>query len=126
MTGFMPLQPEDIERLHLELLIVASTVAFATPWVSPWSVLLGGAVMGSDFWLMRQAFQRLVRPARPRRPGVVFGLVLVKFSLLMVLLGALFWRVPIDALGFGVGAAVLPVACVAAAVRHQRTSAEGV
>ncbi len=122
----MPLRPADIERLHLELLVVASAVAFATRWVSPWSLLLGGAVMGTNFWLMRQAFQGLVRPARPRRRGVVFGLVLVKFSLLMGLLGALFWRVPIDALGFGAGATVLQVACVVAAVRHQRTPGEGV
>ena len=118
----MPLQPEDIERLHIELLAAASALALLTRWVSPWSLLLGGAVMGSNFWLMRQAFRRLIGPAR-RRAVVVFGLALAKFSLLLGLLGLLFWRAPIDALGFGVGASILLVACVVAALRHQAAAA---
>ena len=114
----MALRLEDIERLHVGLLATATALAQATAWVSAWSVLLGGAVMGANFWLMRQLSRRLLAPGGGRRPAVVVGLLLAKFSLFMGLLGLLFWRAPIDPLGFGVGATMLLVACVAAALRQ--------
>jgi hypothetical protein len=110
------LRARDIEHLHLVLLGVACAFAAATPWLSPWGILLGGAVMGANFWLMRQIFGRLFTPAREPRAGLVFALVFAKFSLLLGLLALLFRRVPLDALAFGVGATLLLVACVAAAV----------
>ena len=72
--------------------------------------------MGANFWLMRQIFARIFAPSREPRPGLVIGLVLAKFSLLLALLALLFRRVPLDALAFGIGATLLLIACVGAAV----------
>lgn len=110
------LRASDIERLHLVLLGVACALAVGTGWLSAWGILLGGAVMGANFWLMRQIFGRLFVPRPEQRPVLVFGMVFAKFSLLLAVLGVLFWRVPIDALAFGFGATILLVACVAAAL----------
>jgi hypothetical protein len=111
----MGLRLRDIERLHLELLAAVVCAAYVTGWLAPLSVLLGGAVMGGNFWLMRQVATRLF--TAKGRPMVVLGLMLIKFSLFMALLGGLFWRVPLDPMGFAVGATVLLVACVVAATR---------
>jgi len=118
----MAISLEQIERTHVVLLALAVGAAYLSRWLSPWSVLLGGAVMGVNFWLMRQLFARLMRPENQNRPGIVLGLALVKFSLFVGLLAVLFWRVQLDALAFGVGATVLLVACVAAALRQQPPS----
>jgi uncharacterized membrane-anchored protein len=114
----MTLRLEDIERLHLALLAVAGGIAFLTAWVSGWSLLLGGTVMGANFYVLRQLARRLLTPQQ-HRPWVVPLLMLVKFSLFLGLLGLLFWRVPLDPAAFGIGATLLLVACVAAAVRVQ-------
>ncbi len=115
----MEMRAEDIERWHLALLGAAVAMALLTRWVSPASVLLGGAVMGVNFWLMRQVSQRVLARARRGHPAIVVGLILAKFTLFLGLLGLLFWRVPIDGAGFGIGATMLLVACVAAALRGQ-------
>lgn len=112
----MRLRLQDIERLHAGLLAALVCVAYPTGWLSAPSLLLGGAVMGANFWLMRRLANRLLTPGW-RRPEVVLGLVLAKFSIFIALLGLLFWRVRLDALAFGVGASVLLVACVIAALR---------
>jgi len=110
------LRASDIERLHLALIGLACVLAAATGWLSAWGVLLGAAVMGANFWLMRQIFSRILTPGAEQRPVLVFGMVFAKFSLLLALLGLLFSRVRIDALAFGFGATLLLVACVAAAM----------
>jgi hypothetical protein len=115
----MPLQARDIERLHLQLLSVAVGLAIVTQWVSSWSLLLGGAVMGVNFWVMDRLFARLLDTRRQPQPALVMALLLVKFSLFLGLLGLLFWRFPVDGLGFGIGATLLLIACVAAALRRQ-------
>jgi hypothetical protein len=118
----MPLRLQDIERLHLGLLGIAVGAAYATGRLAPLSLLLGGAVMGANFWLMRQLATRLFTPAR-RRPELVLALVLAKFSLFIGLLGLLFWRVRLDPLAFCVGATLLLVACVIGALRQPRALA---
>jgi len=118
----MGLRLQDIERLHLGLLAAAVCAAYATGWLAPASVLLGGAVMAANFWLMRQLASRLLASGG-RRPGIVLGLMLLKFTLFIGLIGLLFWRVRIDPLAFGVGATLLLVACVGAALRQPRALA---
>jgi hypothetical protein len=118
----MGLRLQDIERLHLGLVAAAVCAAALTGWLAPRSVLLGGAVMGGNFWVMRQLGTRLFTPEQ-RRTAVVLGLMLAKFSLFVGLLGILFWRVPLDPLAFGVGATLLLVACVIAALRQPRPMA---
>lgn len=112
----MGLRLQDIERLHLGLLAAAVCGAYASGWLGPGSVLAGGAVMAANFWLMRQLGARLLTPER-RQPAIVLGLMLAKFSVFLGLLALLFWRVPLDPLGFGTGATILLIACVVAAVR---------
>lgn len=107
---------QDIERLHLGLLAAAVCAALVVGRLAAVSLLLGGAVMGVNFWLMRQVAGRLLAPQR-HRPAVVLGLVLAKFSLFLGLLALLFWRVRLDPLAFGVGATLLLVACVIVALR---------
>jgi hypothetical protein len=116
----MPIRLEQIERLHLALLAAAVCGAHVTGWFGPGSVLFGGAVMGANFWLLKQMVRRLVMVGeRGRRVWVVLALMIGKFLLFMGLLGLLFWRVPLDPMGFAVGATVLLVACVVVAVRSQ-------
>ena len=117
----MGLRLQDIERLHVVLLVALVCAAYATGWLAPRSVLLGGAVMGGNFWLMRQLATRLITPSG--WPVIVLGLMLVKFTLFLALLGALFWRLPIDPLAFGIGATALLVACVVTALRAAPTPA---
>jgi len=118
----MELRLQDIERLHIVLLGAAVGAAYATGWLAPLSLLLGGAVMGANFWLMRQLATRLFTPAG-RRPGVVLGFMLLKFSIFLGLVGLLFWRVQLDPLAFGIGASLLLIACVGAALRQPRAVA---
>jgi len=113
----MGLRLQDIERLHLGLVAAAVCAAALSGWLAPRSVLLGGAVMAANFWLMRQLGARLFSAER-RRPEIVVGLMLVKFTLFVGLLGLLFLRVPLDPLAFGIGATLLLVACVIAALRQ--------
>jgi hypothetical protein len=114
----MSLSAREIERLHLQLLAAAVAIAVLTQWVSGWSLFLGGAVMGANFWVMHRLFDRLLDPRRRPQPALVMGLLLVKFSLFLGLLAFLLWRFPLDGVGFGIGVTVLLVACVAAALRH--------
>lgn len=110
-------QLQNIERLHLGLLAAVVCAAYFSSPFAALSLLLGGAVMGINFWLLRQLAARLVS-AEPRRSEVVVGLMLAKFSLFIGLLGLLFWRMPLDPLAFGIGASLLLLACLASTLRR--------
>ena len=111
----MKFRAQDIQKLHLELVGTSTAVAFLTPGLSAPSLLAGGAVMGADFWLMGQIAQRVFEPGR--KPGWIAALMVAKFALLLGPLAILFWRAPIEPLSFGLGATLLLVACVVAALR---------
>lgn len=117
----MDVRLREVERLHLGLLAVAVCAAFASGWLAAPSLLLGGAVMGANLSLMRQLARRMFASTTPRRTTMV-ALVVAKSAIFMALLGLLFWRAPIDALAFGVGATLLSVACVVAALRPTRVA----
>jgi len=109
---------QNVARWHVAMLVAAVAVAAASRHVSPISLFLGGAVMGVDLWAMGRLWNRLVRAtsAEPR-VTMVLGLMVLKFSVFLCLLGAVFWRAPIDPAGFGVGVTILLIACVAEALR---------
>ncbi len=109
----MSLRLEDIERMHVSVLAAAGGVAYVTAWVSAPSLLLGGAVMGANLWILRQLGVRLLVPRGHRRRLALVGLALAKLALFLGLLTLLFWRVPVDGLAFAIGASLLPVACLA-------------
>jgi hypothetical protein len=114
---------QEIERLHLCLLAVVALAAYVTGWLSPAGVLLGGAVMGLNVWLMRRAFGLWLGPGRGRRAPVILGLGLLKQGLFLGLVALLFWRVRIDALALAVGVSLLLVASVVASLRPRRALA---
>jgi hypothetical protein len=118
-----------ISRVHLGLLGATGGVAYATHWVEPTSLLLGGAVMGVNFWLLRVITDVLRRSATgtvsPRRVATAVAAMALKFALFLGLLGVLFWRLPTEGLSFAFGVMLLLVACVVEAARHDLIAAEG-
>ena len=119
----MSIRLQDIERVHVGLVAVAVVLAVATGWISAWGVVLGGFVMGANFWLMRQLSQRMLTPRRVQQPALLLALLTAKLSVFLGLLAVLFWRVRIDPAGFGVGATMLLVACVFVAIRPRSHAA---
>jgi hypothetical protein len=120
----MAIELTRIGKLHIGLVGATSGVAYATHWVEPGSVLLGGAVMGANFYLLR-AIAALVRPARRRDPArrgrvmLAVAAFVLKFALFMSLVAALFWHVPVEGWSFAVGVTLLLVACLAETARHE-------
>jgi hypothetical protein len=118
-----------IGKLHVGLLGATGGVAYATHWVEPGSVLLGGAVMGANFFLLRM-IATLLRPDTfdPEKRGrIALGIAafVLKFGLFLGLLAALFWRLPIEGMSFALGVTLLLVACVLEAA-WQELAAKGV
>ena len=110
--------------LHGVLVALAAGLAWGTGALGAGSVLGGGVFMGANFWLLAQVVRRALGPGR--RPGVAVASVLAKFLLFFGVLGLLFSRVPLDPLGFGVGALVLLVATVCAALERRVQDAQAV
>jgi predicted benzoate:H+ symporter BenE len=119
-----------ISKLHFSLLGASGGLAYATHLGEPGSLLLGGAVMGTNFWLMRMIAHFLrsasVDPKRRSSAGLAVGAFMLKFGLFLALIAALFWRLPIEGMSFAFGATLLLVACVVEAVRSGNRLAEGV
>jgi hypothetical protein len=118
-----------VGRVHVGLVGATGSVAYAAHWGEPMSLVLGGAIMGANFWALRWMTALLCRSAvRPQRQASValgvFGMTM-KFGLFLALLGALFTRLPIDAMSFAVGVTLLLVACVIEAVRAERVREKG-
>ena len=112
-----------ISKIHVGLLGATSGVAYATHWAAPGSVLLGGAVMGVNFWLLRIITDLLqpeaLDPGKRGRVALAVGAFVLKFGLLLALLAALLWRVPIAGMSFALGVTLLLVACVCETIRHE-------
>lgn len=107
-----------VAKVHGALLLLVAATAYATQWVEAGSVLLGGAVMGANLWLLSLIAGALT-PSPEAEPGrgktaLAIGALVLKFGLFLGLLAMLFWRLPIDVVGFAVGITVLLIACVVA------------
>lgn len=119
-----------ISALHVGLVAAASGVAYTTRWIEPGSLILGGAVMGTNFYLLR-VISNLLRPewldsAKRGRAALAVAAMVLKFGLFLGLLVALFWRVPIEGMSFALGVTLLLVACVVESARAEWLSAKGV
>ena len=119
-----------IGKLHVALVVAAGVLAYATRWLDPGSLVLGGLIMGANFWLLRVISGGLIgamqRRADRKRVGLALGAMTLKFALFVGLLAALFWRVPIEGVSFAVGVTLLLVACLIEVAAHQPPAAKGV
>ena len=118
-----------ITKLHVGLVGATSTLAYATHWGEPGSLVLGGAVMGANFWLLR-LMTNFLRPspsptAARRRAALAVAAMTLKLGLFLGLLGLLFWRVPIEGMSFAAGVTLLLVACVFEVARQEWLVAKG-
>ena len=119
-----------IGKIHVGLLGATGGVAYATHWVEPGSLLLGGAVMGANFYLLR-LIAALLRPEtldQQQRGRIILAVAafVLKFGLFLGLLAALFWRLPIEGMSFALGVTLLLVACVLEAIRQDLFAVKGV
>ena len=119
-----------ISKFHLGLLVVVAALAYATRWAEPGSLLLGGLVMGANFWLLRIITNVLCQgdsnsSQRGRATLAVTALTL-KFGLFLGLLSALFWRLPIEGMSFALGVTLLLIACLLEVGRNGLLAAKGV
>src|SRR5262249_60677809 len=104
-----------IGKVHVGLLGATGALAYATRWIEPGSLLLGGAVMGLNFWLLRW-IGRLLQPSaldsgKRGRAALAVAAFVLKFGLFIALLAALFWHAPIEGMSFALGVTLLLVAC---------------
>jgi hypothetical protein len=93
-------------------------------------VLLGGAVMGANFWLLR-LITNILRPASSEsgqriRAVVAVAAFVLKFALFIGLIALLFWRMPIEGMSFALGATLLLVACLLEVARDALLGSKGV
>jgi hypothetical protein len=119
-----------IGKIHVGLLGATGGVAYATHWIEPGSVLLGGAVMGANFYLLR-LIANLLRPdafdpEKRGRVALAVAAFVLKFGLFLGLLAALFFRLPIEGMSFALGVTLLLVACVLEAARQELFGVKGV
>jgi hypothetical protein len=112
-----------ITKLHVGLVGATGGLSYATHCGAPGSVLLGGAVMGVNFWLLR-VVTNVLRPSvldanNPGRAAAAMAALTLKFGLFLGLLGMLFWRVPVEGMSFAVGVTLLLVACLLEVARAE-------
>ena len=119
-----------IIKFHAGLLAVAGALAYATRWAEPGSVLLGGLVMGANFWLLRIITNVLhpggLDPSKRGRVTLAIAAMTLKFGLFIGLLAALFWNLPIEGISFALGVTLLLVACLLEVGRNELLAAKGV
>lgn len=118
-----------IAKIHVALVASGGVVAYTTRWMDPASLLLGGAVMGANLWLLRVIARALgsaaADPGRQGQLGLALGAMLLKFGLFLGLIAVLFWRFPIEAESFTVGVTLLLVACVLEVAQGAAWGAKG-
>jgi len=119
-----------IGKFHVGLLAGVGALAYATHWAEPGSVLLGGLVMGVNFWLLRIITNVLrpgsLDPSKHGRVALAVAAMTLKFGLFLGLLAALFWRLPIEGMSFALGVTLLLVACLLEVGRNELLAAKGV
>jgi predicted benzoate:H+ symporter BenE len=119
-----------ISKIHVGLLGATGGVAYATHFAEPGSILLGGAVMGANFYLLR-LITNLLRPGafdpeKRWRVTLAVAAFVLKFGLFLALLAALFWHLPIEGMSFALGVTLLLVACVLEVAHQELFSVKGV
>lgn len=119
----MAIDLRRISMLHAGLVGAGGGLSYATHWGAPGSLLLGGAVMGLNFWLLRVVTNAL-RPGvldagKPGRAAAAVAALTLKLGLFLGLLAVLFWNLPIEGMSFAVGVTLLLVACLLETARAE-------
>ena len=103
---------ERIERLNVLLIGVGAIMGWGTGLLHVPSVVLGGAVMGANFWLLKKVVRGLLsRPGGRAKARAAFWLM-GKATFPLLLLSALFFRLSLQGGSFAVGVSLLLLACV--------------
>ncbi len=103
---------EKIERLNLFFIAIGAVVGWGTGLLHAPSVVLGGAVMGVNFWLLKKLVRSLLsRPGERAKARAALWLI-GKGAFFLVLLSTLFFRFSIQGGSFVVGVSLLLLACV--------------
>ncbi|HYB98362.1 MAG TPA: hypothetical protein VEC57_04435 [Candidatus Limnocylindrales bacterium] len=103
----------DLTRIAVVAAALAAVVSAAgavTGIGSAAGIALGAAFALANFYLLRLLVSRLITPAASGK--VTVFLLVAKFFLLLALLAAVFYQVPVAPLSFAVGASTLVVAIV--------------
>jgi len=127
--GAMAVNLARVGRTHIGLVAAAVVLAVAWPLGDPLSLVLGGAVMGANLWLLRVMTDVMVRRSAAddggRGVGLAIGAIVLKFGLFLGLVAALLARLPIEGMSFVVGVTLLLAACVVEAVRNGAVPVKG-
>lgn len=119
-----------VGKLHIGLVGGTAGVAAATGIGDPVSVVLGGAVMGANIWLLRVMTDAFLHRSGAgdggRGVGLAVGAIVLKFGLFLGLVAALLGRLPIEGMSFAVGVTLLLAACVIEGMRGGVMSVKGV
>jgi hypothetical protein len=108
-----------ISRYQLAAVALAAALTLVLWTEAAPGVVLGGAVMAGNFWIMRTALQKLVGDGTSSRAKLLYGLFLVsKFFLVMGALALLVLVVRVHPLGIAVGMLSLFVG-IGLAVAHR-------
>lgn len=127
--GEMAVSLARVGKTHIGLVAAAAAMAVAGGVGDPLSLVLGGAVMGANLWLLRVMTDVMVRRSASDDGGLGAGLavgaIVLKFGLFLGLVAALLARVPIEGVSFAVGVTLLLAACVVEAVRSGAVPVKG-
>ncbi len=104
-----------IEFWHGILLLALFALLVPLRVLEPWGLLIGGLFMGLNFLLLGYGIRWVLTPfAGKGRVRAGIFLLLLKFGLFLALLGAIFFRIQLDAVSFAAGVTCLLVAIVMA------------
>ena len=118
-----PTTIEKIERLNLALVGLGAGLSWLLGYGHGQSLLLGGAVMHGNFWLLKKLVRSLLlAPSQggPSRSRAAIWFV-AKTLFFLGLLSALLLHYPIHGQSFAVGVSLLLLACVIVGLSEPRT-----
>ena len=107
-----------IELWHVVMLVALLVTLAPGKFVEPEGLLIGGMFMGINFLLLSYGVALVLTPlAGKGRVKAGVGLLILKIAIFLTLLGALFFRVQVDALSFALGFSTLLLAILVEAIR---------
>ena len=108
-----------VELWHVLLLFAAAVTLGQSKFIDLTALLLGGAFMGVNFFLLGFGVLWLLRPlASKGRVKAGVALLILKIIFFLALLTLLFFRFQIDGLSFALGFSTLLLAVLVEAVIH--------